>query len=83
MEKTQAQKDRAIRKAEKQGYLVETYKKGKFNYCSDEHTYSSYLDNQQDAQFLGGNEDNITVAVMSHDFKIAIQQGRQEKNWTQ
>ena len=29
MEKTQAQKDRALLKAEKQGYEVETYKKGR------------------------------------------------------
>lgn len=29
MEKTQAQKDRALLRAEKQGYDVETYKKGR------------------------------------------------------
>jgi putative transcription factor len=41
------------------------------------------LDNKKVAQLLGGDEDNVKVAVMSHDLKIAIQQGRQEKNWTQ
>lgn len=34
MEKTQAQKDRALLRAEKQGYEVETYKKGKLKYYS-------------------------------------------------
>lgn len=32
---------------------------------------------------LGGDEDNVKVAVMSHDLRIAIQQARQEKNMSQ
>lgn len=83
MQNTQAQKDRALLRAEKQGYEVETYKKSNNLNYSVQHTNSATLDNKKVAQLLGGDEDNIKVAVMSHDLKIAIQQGRQEKNLTQ
>ena len=32
---------------------------------------------------LGGDEDQVKVSVMSHDLRIAIQQARQDKGWTQ
>lgn len=48
-----------------------------------EHTNAGHLDNKKVAQLLGGDEDNIKVAVMSHDLKIAIQQARQEKGMNQ
>ena len=76
MERSKAQQERALLRAEKQGYQVETYKKV-------EHTNSATLDNKKVAQFLGGDEDSIKVTVMSHDLRIAIGQARNEKGLNQ
>ncbi|KAL4459800.1 hypothetical protein ABPG74_003326 [Tetrahymena malaccensis] len=72
--KTNNKGEKATKQALHQGLAVEHVKKNVTNNPSN-------LDGRYVAKVL--NEDEYKVQTVSHDFRIALQQARQAKGWTQ
>ncbi|EGR30089.1 hypothetical protein IMG5_142820, partial [Ichthyophthirius multifiliis] len=67
--------EKAVQQAQSMGYQVEQVKK------ADHVNQKSNLDGRYVAKVL--NEEEYKAETVSHDLRIAIQQGRQAKGWNQ